>query len=105
MFPTLWEQLGGWPRGCRDSIDYGLREMSDWSPEKAIAMERRHILEGEKRVSRQEALVEKLVENGGGYQRMHTANEVLGLLRESLDFSRERLRYLEDHYGKARKRN
>jgi hypothetical protein len=52
--------------------------MSDWSPETAIAMERRHILEGEKRVSRQEALVGKLVWNGGVHQLVHSANEVLG---------------------------
>jgi hypothetical protein len=79
--------------------------MSDWSPETAIAMERRHILEGEKRVSRQEALVGQLIENGGRRQLVQTANEVLGLLRESLDLSRERLRYLEDQYGKAPSRN
>ena len=79
--------------------------MSDWSPEKAIAMERRHILEGERRVFRQEALVEKLVENGRLNQLVHTANEMLGLLRESLELSRERLRYLEDHYGNAPSRN
>jgi hypothetical protein len=58
--------------------------MSDWSPEETIAMERRHILEGAKRVSRQEALVGQLIENGGPYQFVHTANEVLCLLRESL---------------------
>jgi hypothetical protein len=70
--------------------------MSDWSPETAIAMERRHILEGEKRVSRQEALVGKLVCNGGVHQLAHSANEVLGLLRESLELSRERLRDLDE---------
>jgi hypothetical protein len=37
--------------------------MSDWSPEEAVAMERRHILEGEKRVVREEALVDQLTEN------------------------------------------
>jgi hypothetical protein len=79
--------------------------MSDWSPEKAIAMERRHIQEGEKRVSRQEALMGRLIENGGDYQLVHMANEVLSLLRESLEFSRERLRDLEDRYGKAPSRN
>jgi hypothetical protein len=79
--------------------------MSDWSPEKAIAMERRHILEGEKRVSRQEALVGRLIENGGRYHLVHTANEVLGLLRESLELSRECLRDLENRYGKAPSRD
>ena len=75
--------------------------MSDWLPEKAIAMERRHILEGEKKSPRQEALVGQLIENGGRYQLVQTANEVLGLLRESLELSRDRLRYEEDQYGKA----
>ena len=79
--------------------------MSDWSPEETIAMERRHILEGAKRVSRQEALVGQLIENGGPYQFVHTANEVLCLLRESLELSRERLPDLEDRYGKARRQN
>ena len=74
--------------------------MSDWSPEKAIAMERHHILEGEKRVSRQEALVGKLIENGHD-QLVRAANEVLGLLRESLELSRERLRDLENRYGQT----
>jgi hypothetical protein len=78
--------------------------MSDWSPKKAIAMERRHVLEGEKRVSRQEALVEKLIENGHD-QLVRAANEVLGLLRESLELSRERLRDLENRYGQTPRRN
>ena len=78
--------------------------MGDWLPEKAIAMERRHILEGEKRVSRQEALVGKLI-NSGHDQLVPTANEVLGLLRESLELSKERLRDLEDRYGEAPTRN
>jgi hypothetical protein len=75
--------------------------MSDWSPEQAIAMERRHILEGEKRVSRQEALVEELIQKGGRYQLVQTAHEVLSLLRASLELSWERLRDLEHRYGNA----
>ena len=63
-------------------------------------MERRHILEGEKRVARQEALVGKLIENGHD-QLVRAANEVLGLLRQSLELSRERLRDLEDRYSKT----
>jgi RNA processing factor Prp31 len=74
--------------------------MGDWLPEKAIAMERRHILEGEKRVSRQEALVGKLINNRHD-QLVPTANEVLDLLRETLELSRERLRDLENCYGPA----
>ena len=67
-------------------------------------MEQRHILEGEKRVARQEALVGKLIENRHD-QLMRTANEVLGLLRESLEHSKDRLRDLEDRYGEAPTRN
>jgi hypothetical protein len=78
--------------------------MNDWSPEKAIAMERCHILEGEKRVSRQEALVGKLIENGHD-QLVRAANEVLGLLHESLELSRERLRDLENRYAQTPRRN
>jgi hypothetical protein len=78
--------------------------MGDWLPEKAIAMERRHILEGEKRVSRQEALVGKLIENRHD-QLVRRANEILGILRESLVLSKERLRDLEDRYGEAPPRN
>jgi hypothetical protein len=75
-------------------------KMSDWSPENAIAMERRHILEGETRVARQEALVGRLIESGLD-QLVRPANEVLSLLRASLELSRERLSELEDRYGKT----
>jgi hypothetical protein len=69
-----------------------------WSPADAIAMERRHILEGEIRIARQEALRRELI--GKGYNQLVLgANELLDLLRESLELSRERLGYLEDHYG------
>jgi hypothetical protein len=78
--------------------------MGDWLPEKAIAMERCHILEGEKRVSRQEALVGELIDKRHD-QLVPTANEVLGLLREALELSKERLRDLEDRYGEAPTRN
>ena len=78
--------------------------MGDWLPEKAIAMERRHILEGEKRVSRQEALVEKLIDSRRD-QLVPTANEVLGLLRASLELSKGRVRDFEDRYGEAPTRN
>ncbi|MPY69884.1 MAG: hypothetical protein GEU92_07350 [Alphaproteobacteria bacterium] len=72
--------------------------MSDWSPKDAIAMERRHILEGEKRVARQEALVLELREKG----RDHLAqrgDEILSLMRESLELSTARLRDLEGRFG------
>jgi len=60
-------------------------------------MERRHILEGELRVARQEALVEKLREQGRD-QFVKRASQVLDVLRESLELSRERLRDLELRY-------
>ena len=74
--------------------------MSSWSPADAIAMERRHIREGEKRVALQETLVLELIEKGHD-QIVGRANEVLGLFSESLEFSRERLRDLERRYGNA----
>ena len=75
--------------------------MSGWSPEDAIAMERRHILEGEKMVVRQEILVRQVIEKRYDHI-VHDANEVLRLLRESVDLSKDRLRDLEHRYGSVR---
>ena len=50
-------------------------------------MQRRHILEGENLVAKQQALVEKLIEKGH-HGLVETANELLGILRESLELSR-----------------
>jgi hypothetical protein len=77
--------------------------MSPWSPEETIAMERRHILEGEKRVARQEALTGELIEKGY-YHIANEAIELLKVMRETLELSRERVRDLEDRYGNAGKR-
>jgi hypothetical protein len=74
--------------------------MSGWSPREAIAMEKRHILEGEKRVARQAALAEELIEKGCGHL-VPQCNELLWLLRKSLELSRECLRDLESRYGNA----
>jgi hypothetical protein len=63
-------------------------------------MEKRHILEGEKRIARQEVLTEELIEKGCG-NLVPQANELLWLLRQSLELSRERLRDLESRYGNA----
>jgi N-glycosylase/DNA lyase len=71
--------------------------MSGFSPEDAMDMEKRHILEGEQRVARQEALIEKLREQGRD-QFVRRASQVLDVLRESLELSRERLRDLEHRY-------
>jgi hypothetical protein len=76
--------------------------MSDWSPKDSIAMERRHILEGQKRVARQEVLTGELIEKGY-YRIAIEAIWLMKIMRESLEFSRERLRYLEDRYGSATK--
>jgi len=63
-------------------------------------MEKRHILEGEKRVARQEVLAGELIEKGCGHL-VPRSNELLRLLRQSLELSRERLRDLESRYGNA----
>ena len=68
--------------------------MSDWSRDDAIAMERRHISEGEKRVARQEKLLADLLEKGRE-KPAQAATQLLTLMRETLDLSRERLRDLE----------
>ena len=72
--------------------------MSCWSPDDAIAMERRHVFEGEERIARQLELVSKLVGKGPDHL-AHTADELLVLLRECLELSRMRLRQLECRYG------
>jgi hypothetical protein len=61
-------------------------------------MEKRHILEGEKRVARQEVLAEELIEKGCGHL-VPKCNELLWLLRQSLELSRARLLDLETRYG------
>ena len=72
--------------------------MGIWSPEQAIAMEERHIIEGEVRVARQEALVVKLIEKGHG-RLLAAAEDLLVTLRESVELSRERLLWLTNRYG------
>jgi len=72
--------------------------MSGSSREDTIAMERRHISEGEKRVARQQSLVGELIEKGHDGL-AHTANELLVILLESLELSRTRLRDLEGRSG------
>jgi hypothetical protein len=63
-------------------------------------MEMRHIAEGEERVARQEVLAEELIEKGCG-DLVPQSNELLWLLRQSLELSRERLRDLQIRYGNA----
>ena len=64
-----------------------------------MAMERRHIIEGEERVARQDVLTGTLIEMGY-YRIARDSAELLNLMYTSLELSRDRLRYLEDHYGK-----
>ena len=67
-----------------------------------MAMERRHIIEGEERVARQDMLTGELFEKG--YFRMaHDAAELLKLMYASLELSRGRLRHLESRYGRLLK--
>jgi hypothetical protein len=68
--------------------------MCAWSREEAITMERRHILEGEERVVRQEALVARLVEQNHETL-VPVAAEILVLMHEILEFARTRLQSLE----------
>ena len=70
--------------------------MGGWSCKDAIGMERRHILEGEKRVARQEAIMRELIEAEHD-QLVLTAAEMLDVMREILEFARTRLRDLERH--------
>jgi hypothetical protein len=71
--------------------------MRDWSPKDAIALERRHIVEGEQQVARQEMLLRQ-VTAWGRENLIEDATEVLRLLRKAVDLSRARLRDLEDRY-------
>jgi hypothetical protein len=78
--------------------------MSGWSPQEAIVMERRHILEGEKRIARQEALVRELIDSKHD-QLAVRAKELLGLMRDTLELSRKRLRELETPLDERPKSN
>ncbi len=78
--------------------------MSGWSCQEAIAMERRHIIEGETRVSRQESLISELILNKHDGL-MPMATDVLFILRDCLEMSRKRLLDLETHVGEPSYRN
>jgi hypothetical protein len=72
--------------------------MRNWSPADTIAMEWRHVQEGEKRIARQEALVLEQIKKGRN-QILIQANELLVILLVSLELSKERLQDLERRYG------
>jgi hypothetical protein len=79
-------------------------EMIHRSNEDIVATERRHLLEGEQLVARQQALMEKLIERGN-YDLVETANELLEILLESIDLSMKRLGELEDRLGELSEPN
>jgi hypothetical protein len=70
------------------------RAMGALSIEDVIAMERRHVLEGEQRIARQEALAADLKWKGRD-QLALAADDLLRIMRQILDFSRRRLQGLE----------
>jgi hypothetical protein len=72
--------------------------MHVWSRRDAIAMERRHIREGEERIARQDVLMEEMIQKGQDKLALSAA-ELLGLLGECLELSRTRLRSLESGLG------
>jgi hypothetical protein len=64
--------------------------MSDRSREDPLAMIRRHVLEAEGHVARQEALVEKL-DRGGHAALVVEARVMLATLKKSLELARDHL--------------
>jgi hypothetical protein len=75
--------------------------MTGWSLDEAIAMEKRHILEGETRIARQVQLAGELVEKGYD-QSAATANQLLDVFRDIQEIAKCRLQYLE---GQAHKQS
>ncbi|WP_146002722.1 hypothetical protein [Telmatospirillum siberiense] len=78
--------------------------MSGWSCREAIAMERRHILEGEIKISRQKMIVSELILKKHD-RLVPMAMDVLYMLCDSLEMSRTRLLDLESHVGEPSYRN
>ena len=68
--------------------------MTSWSIEDAISVERRHVLAAEKLVARQEVILERLTGNGR-VRVAQDASDLLDILREPLELSRQHLRRLE----------
>jgi hypothetical protein len=64
--------------------------MSDRSTEDPLAMIRRHVLEAEGHVARQEALVTKL-DRGGNVALAAHAREILATLKKSLELAQDHL--------------
>jgi hypothetical protein len=68
--------------------------MSEWSREAAIAMERRHVADGQRRIERQEALIAKLVQKSTT-ELIPLAAYLLSEFREAVEMSKARLQALE----------
>jgi hypothetical protein len=67
--------------------------MSNWNRDAAIAMERRHIVEGERRIERQQALIARLVLKGTSD--LTKSTDLLAVFRDLVDMAKARLRCLE----------
>ena len=78
--------------------------MNGWSREDGIAMERRHISEGEQPLAKQQVLMEKLIAEGH-HGLVETASKLLGILRKFVELSRARLRELEHRCGEPLQSN
>jgi hypothetical protein len=66
--------------------------------ESPLAMAARHVMEGEDRVARQQAVVERMLK--AGYQRQAAeAAKLLETMRTSLSLAREHLRREEESHG------
>jgi hypothetical protein len=66
--------------------------------ESPLAMAARHVMEGEERVARQQAVVERMLK--AGYQREAAeAAKLLETMQTTLKLSREHLRREEENHG------
>ena len=72
--------------------------MGDGVPEDLLALARRHVVEGEKRIARQEATVAKIIASGDRQMALK-AEDVLHILQCSLDLARAHLLRLEQDRG------
>jgi hypothetical protein len=66
--------------------------------ESPLAMASRHVMEGEERVARQQAIVERLLK-AGYQQEAAQAAKLLGTMQTTLELAREHLRREESHGG------
>jgi hypothetical protein len=66
--------------------------------ESPLAMAARHVMEGEERVARQQAILERMVK--AGYRREATeAEKLLETMRTTLELAREHLRREKESHG------